>query len=378
MYKRALGMLLVGVLTAAAAGCGSDSSGSDAKSSSSGGGSAAPAAVQAAQAYVKRLETRPTAFTVPSLKGKPAAGGSIDFIACGLPTCALFGAKVKAAAQAVGWKYKMLNAGLDPQSVAAAYNQAIRDHPSGVIGSGGFNPDLFGNQLHQLEQLKIPVALLDVPQAAPGVTGVVLDSKQQLDYGVQLGNWVVADSGGKDIHAVLVTSPATPIYKSAHERFTQTIKSACSSDCDVATYEFPESDIGTKLPTKITTYLRTHPKVNYMFFDFNNEVDGVPAALATAGLSQQVKIMTEDTTPTESAYLKQGQLAVIAGLPWEEMLWGAFNVILTAHEDGDIAAATSIKYPQMLLTADNIIDTENMFPLVANYQDIYKRAWHLP
>jgi ribose transport system substrate-binding protein len=195
---------------------------------------------------------------------------------------------------------------------------------------------------------------------------------------VQLGNWVVADAGGKDIHALVVTSPATPIYKTAHAQFTQTIKSACSSDCDVATYEFPESDIGTKLPTKVTTYLRTHPKINYMFFDFNNEVDGVPAALATAGLSQKVKIMTEDTTPTESAYLKQGQLAVIAGLPWEEMLWGAFNVILTAHEDGDVAAATAIKYPQMLLTADNIIDAENMFPLVANYQDIYKRAWHLP
>jgi ABC-type sugar transport system substrate-binding protein len=375
MRKRGLSLLVLGAVIAVA-GCGSssDSSSSSRGAASSSESGNARAAVQAARAYVKRLETRPTTFSVPSLKGKPQAGGSVDFIACGLPTCALFGAQVKAAAEAVGWKYKMLNAGLDPQSVAAAYNQAIRDRPSGVIGSGGFNPDLFANQLRQLDQLKIPVALLDVPQAAPGVTGVVLDAKQQRDYGVQLGNWVVADSGGKDAHALIVTSPATPIFTSAHDTFTSTIKGACSS-CDVSTFEFPEADIGTKLPTKVTTYLRTHPKINYMFFDFNNEVDGVPAALATAGLAQKVKIMTEDTTPTESAYLKQGQLAVIAGLPWSEMLWGAFNIILTAHEDGDIAAATAVKYPQMLLTADNLPDADHMFPLVAGYQAIFQRSW---
>ena len=355
------------------AACGSSSSSGG---GGGGGSSSATAQAKSAKATVAKLESRPSTLAVPSLPSKPASGKSIDYVACGLPVCIGFGAYVKAAATAVGWHYKVLNAGLTPQTVASAYSQAVADHPAGVIGSGGFSPSLFTHQLAQLKAAKIPVVLSAVGSAPAGV-GLVANAPFQGQNGQEMADWILADSGGHGAHVAIFTSPETPVYAAAHTALQKTIKAPGCTGCSLSTFSFPEGDIGQKLPNEVVSFLTRHPDVNYAYFDFSNEVDGVPAALTTAGLSSKVKIVTTDTTSTESGYLTNNQEAAASAVPWPEMFWGAFNIVLTADAGKSTAAAEKLAFPHMILTGSNLVSKTQQFPLVADYQTAFKKAWHV-
>ncbi|MDA8208333.1 MAG: substrate-binding domain-containing protein [Actinomycetota bacterium] len=360
-------------LTLAACGSSASSSTSSTTATTSSGNAAA---VAAAASYVQSLEQRPTTFSVPSLPSKPPTGKSIDFMACGVPVCQSFANVVKDAAAAVGWSVKVVQLGGTPQTVAAGYDQAVRDNPAGVIGSGGFPPSLMSNQLQQLAAEHVPVVLVDV--ASPGnAAGAILTSATQAEYGKEIGSWILANSKGKNAHVAIMTSPATPIYSATHQAIQQALSSCVS--CSVSTYSFPFTAIGTTLPTNVVTYLTSHPSVNYLFFDFSNEADGVPAALQAAGLAGKVKIATTDTTSTETGYLKAGQESVAAAIPWPEMLWGAVNVVLRANMNLPLGPGLSVTFPTMLFTGSNVLQGSGSEPpaLVANFQSIYKTAWHV-
>jgi len=372
--RRVLALVAAVGLAVAATACGS-STASNSGSSGASGTSASSSQASTAQSFVSSLKQRPTTLNVPALPSKPTPGKTVDYVACGLPVCVAFGTLIQSALQSVGWNYKFVNAGLTPQTVAAAYSQAVTDHPAGVIGSGGFSPTLFANQLKQLAAENVPV-ILSASAGAPNVTGVLAGPTYLAQDGTEMANVILADSHAKGAHVAIFTTPATPIYSSAHTAIENAMKNQCSG-CSTTTYSFPETDIGTNLPTEVVSFLRTHPSVNYLFFDFSNEVDGVPSALSSAGLSSKVKIVTTDTTSTESQYLVQGQEFAAAAVPWPEFFWGGVNVILRASENAPLAPAVNMVYPHMILTGSNLPTTTGVIATVANYQSIYKTAWHV-
>lgn len=378
MRRGLRGAVTAALLALLVAACGSSGSSSSSSSGSSASNAAASGSGNAsgAAAAVAALEQRPSAITVPALPHKPAAGKTLDYVYCGLPVCQAFGALVKSAAAAVGWNVKELNAGLTPQTVSAAYSQAVVDHPAGVIGSGGFSPSLFTHQLAELAAAKIPVVLAaDAP--ATNVTATIGGPDYEGANGQELGQWIRSDAKGQNAHVAIFTTPATPIYAATHAAIRSALASPNCSGCSVTSYSFPETDIGSKLPNEVTSFLDTHQDINYLVFDFSNEVDGVPAALATGGQASKVKILTTDTTSTESGYLKNHQEAAAAAVAWPELFWGGFDTILASSEGQSPAVAASIKYPHMLITGSNLVTTAGLFPLVANYQQAFKTAWHV-
>jgi ABC-type sugar transport system substrate-binding protein len=371
--------LAFAVIALALAACGSSSSTSSTSSSSSASSGTASAAASEATKQVLELETRPTAFTVPPLPAKPATGKTIDYIACGLPVCIAQQVYIREAAAAVGWKFKFLNAGLSPTSVDAAYEQAVNDDPAGVIGTGGFAPELFVHQLAKLKEKNVPVVVDDTEGSEPGLTEIVGSSSFQLEKGEEMGKWILADSKGTGAHVGIITTPETPVYAATHKGIEKFIGGSGCSSCSVTTYDFPEEDIGTKLPTLVVTFVRTHPEVNYLFFDFANELDGVPSALASAGLSSKVKLVATDSGNVENEYLKKGQESATAADPWPEAYWGMFDAILRADQGAPLSQNESIVYPRMIFTGTNVLATNSSAPapLVADFQSVYKKAWHV-
>ncbi|MHB1468071.1 MAG: sugar ABC transporter substrate-binding protein [Solirubrobacteraceae bacterium] len=374
--------------TVAIAACGSSesksasssSSGSSSSSTSSEGSSTeASKAVAEAEGKVKELEKRPTEFSVPPLPKKPTPGQTIDYIACGLPICIAQQAFVREAAEAVGWHFKFLNAGLSPTSVDAAYEQAVHDKPAGVIGTGGFAPELFVHQLAKLKEEKVPVVLDDTEHPKPGVTEIVASEKFQEEKGEEIGQWILANSKGENAHVGIITTPLTPVYSNTHNGIKKYIGGTSCKSCSVTEYQFPEENIGTKLPTEIVTFLRTHPEINYIFTDFANELDGVPAALKSAGLSEKVKLTTTDSGNIEDGYLKKGEEAATAADPWYEAYWGMFDAILRVNQGAPLKPNEEIQYPRMLFTPTSVITTSTGAPppLVANFREVYKKAWHV-
>jgi ribose transport system substrate-binding protein len=375
-----LGVVAVAVLLAA---CGGSKEESKESSGSTKGSKAASAsvskAVAEAEAKVKELEKRPTEFTVPPLPKKPTPGQTIDYIACGLPICIAQQAFVREAAEAVGWHFKFLNAGLSPTSVDAAYEQAVHDKPAGVIGTGGFPPELFVHQLAKLKEEKVPVVLDDTEHPVPGVTEIVASEKFQEEKGEEIGEWILADSKGEKAHVGIITTPETPVYSNTHAGIKKYIEGEGCNGCSVTEYKFPEENIGTKLPTEIVTFLRTHPEINYIFTDFANELDGVPAALKAAGLSEKVKLTTTDSGNIEDGYLKKGEEAATAADPWYEAYWGMFDAILRVNQGAPLKPNEEIEYPKMLFTPSSVITTSTGAPppLVADFREVYKKAWHV-
>jgi ribose transport system substrate-binding protein len=166
------------------------------------------------------------------------------------------------------------------------------------------------------------------------------------------------------------------IYLSTESAIKQTL-APCTS-CSVSTVPFDFTTSGTTLPAAVVVYLKANPSTNYLFFDFSGAVDGVPAALQSAGITG-VKILTTDTTTTESAYLKNGQENVAAGIPWPEVLWGDLNAVMRYDMKLPVAPALNVHFPNMLLTGANLppATTGGIVPLIGNYKSIFEKAWHV-
>lgn len=369
--------------SSSASGGGSAGSATSSSSSSSGGGGSTSnaAAVSAAKAFVAKWSQRPTSLTVPALPSKPKPGGTVDYIECGVPSCQAFAPILQTAAASVGWKIKVVGSGVTPQSEAAAYSTAVRDKPQGVIGSGGVDPHLFSQQIGQLHAEGVPVLQQVIPPTdVQGVTAIAYGAPYMKFDGLELGNEILADSGGKNVHIVYMGTPAIPIYLNTRAGVESVLnKPGACQGCTSDTFSFPETDIGTTLPSVVVSYLRSHPDVNYIDFDFADLADGVPAALAGAGLSSKVKLVANGVAPIQIQYLKNDQMLAAAGNPWPEILYYEMNIIYAASEKASTTAAINVQLPAMLQLKTNLFPVSSSspyFPLVANYQSVFAKAWH--
>jgi ABC-type sugar transport system substrate-binding protein len=338
------------------------------------------AEVAEAKANVAELMQRPTTFEVPPLPQKPAAGKTVDFIVCATATCQGFIPYLKAATDAVGWKLQTVQGGFTPQEIANAWNKVLRDKPDGVIASGGIPPELFANQLKELEAQGIPVVLHDQPATTvPGVTGVVLSDDANLAFGQQLADLILADSHGQDAHLAIFAAPEIPVFANQVKALTDTISSSACRSCSVKKQDFQVAAAGTTLPSQVVSFLRANPDTNYVYFDFNDAVNGVPAALTQAGLAGKVKLLANNLASTQADYMRNGQLWAAAANPWPETMWQDFNVILTATEKAPLAPALGVKLPNWILTRENLPDfgDDPMIPSVTSYEEIFKKAWQV-
>jgi ABC-type sugar transport system substrate-binding protein len=373
---RACGVVIIAGLLAACSSSGSGSSGTAAGTPASS--SSSSAAYQQAVSLTQQAETRPTSLTVPSLPAKPPSGKTLDFMVCGVPACLDMAALAKSAVEAAGWKFVPIQQGLSQQAWVSAYQQAVLNHPDAVIGTGIGALSLIGHELQQLKTEGVPVVEVSAPAtpAEPGVIGVTNSTPQTEQFGRELAEWVLADSHAANAHVLYVDIPDQPVYVAQESTFTQVLTAGCSS-CSVSTLIQPGTSLDNGMATAISSYLLSHPDINYVFGAFTDILDGLPAALQSNGTVSKVKLITDDTQSTEDEYLLHGQEAATAAVPWAESLWGAFNLILTDVEKAPLGPAQNIAYPNMIFTGKTLITTSAMPPLVANYEEIFKTAWHL-
>jgi ABC-type sugar transport system substrate-binding protein len=373
---RACGAVVIaGLLLAACSSSGSGGSSTAGAAASTKGPSAA---YEHAVTLTKQAETRPTSLTVPSLPSKPPTGKTLDFMVCGVPACLDMAALAKSAVETAGWKFVAIQQGLSQQALVSAYQQVILNHPDAVIGTGAGALALIRHELQQLKNEGVPVVEVSAPAtpAEPGVIGVTNSTPQTEQFGRELAEWVLADSHTAKAHVLYVDIPDVPVYVAQESAFSQALKAGCPT-CSVSTLVEPGTSLDNGMATDISSYLLSHPDINYVFGAFTDILDGLPSAVQSNGTAGKVKLITDDTQSTEDQYLLHGQEAATAAVPWAESLWGAFNLILTETEHAPLGPAQAIAYPNMIFTGKTLITSSAMPPLVANYQEAFKTAWHL-
>lgn len=376
----ALATMAALALPLAACGSSDDDGGTGTSTSTSAGATTTATtsgdAASAAEAAVARAIERPTSIGIEQpLRGAIPRGKTIWWIQCSSPACVALTRPLKAATDAVGWQLRVVNAGLTPETVKAAWDQAVKGDPDAVIGSG-FSRALYEPELKALADRGVPV--LNMTTADPPENGYAATQNYGPDFlaaGRRLAQYVLA-RGGDDVHAATITVSAFANLGFVARGFSEELKAQCA-DCTVEEEIVPATSLGNDLPTRIATYLQAHPDVNWVYVGYADMMVGVPPALASAGISRdKVRFVTLDSLPTTAQYMKDGNYLVAAeGSPKPEMMWRHVDFLLRHFNREPTEPATAHTLPTWTLTAETLPSTTDDFPLVEDYEQQYEALW---
>jgi ribose transport system substrate-binding protein len=364
--------------------CGSGSSGG----TSSGSGSDASVStadynLAAAKAAIAKFTTRPTSIGITKpITGSVPKGKTIDLVQCGVPACASAGNYLVSAGQAVGWTIKRIQAGLTAESTKAAWDQVVANKPDGVVTTGSPRA-LFNPELAQLKAAGIPVVDQSTgdPQAN-GLSLVMLGTPALAgtpgNPGVanRIADYMLSQNGGKAFESLAVYTSAYTSETAGLGGFKTAMAAACPK-CKVDTLNVPLSSIGSDLPTRITSYLSAHPKVKWVWPNYDDFVNGLPQALQAAGLGS-TKLVTWDSSTASLAYVKSGAITAFDAYPAAEMMWRSIDFLIRTFNK-ESTAVDSAPLPAWLIDSGAQIppNTTGLFPLVANYEAQFKKLWKI-
>jgi ribose transport system substrate-binding protein len=361
--------VLVGIAAVTVTACGSSGTSSTANSSAVSSGQLSTADKLAAQ-----WAQRPTQIPVSQPIGKPIpAGKQIDFINCGVTACTSLYKNLSDAAKTLGWTVKQINTQGTPESVQAAWKQAVNDKPDAVVASG-FPRAVFSQQLKQLQQMKIPVIESSTDDVEGGGIDLILSKPNDLGpEGQILASWITKDSGAK-AHTLYVDLPVYNILKPVREYFEQNYAKLCAG-CKLDKIDIPITAIGKDVPDRVVSYLRAHPDINYVAYSLGALNVGVPAALRQAGLANKVKLIVNVGDAENYQYIASGQTHAAMAFSNVDQTWVWADALARLFTGQPIDVDRKAHLPYMLITKDNLISTGSEFPLVKDYQQQWKKLW---
>ena len=370
-----LGIAALAAVALVASGCSSsknNSSGGGGASSPAAGDSSTSAEVTAAKAFVAKYSKRPTQIPITTKVGKPIpTGKTIYFISCGTPECAQESDIIKQATDALHWTLQTINTDGTPESQKAAFDQATRAKPAGILYTA-IDKSVFASDIPALKAAGTVLS-------ACCITDPI--SPDGIDYGVEIPSqtgfvgqlqaaWVGADSGG-NTHTVFVNIPSIPILNFAEDQYKAKLPSFCP-DCSYDNLDIPITALGKDVPQRVVSYLRANSDVKYVVMSTDSLAIGLPAALKAAGLND-IKIVGQGATATNLEYLHAGQQAVSVAFPFYESMFMMVDAVV--RKAAGVPIVPSVTPPQWLLTPDNAPSTSQIFPIVENVVDQFKALW---
>jgi ribose transport system substrate-binding protein len=379
--RRGFVMCLLVILAAAAtllAACGSNSSstsnssaGSSNSSGSSGGGSSE---VTAAQSKASAALKTPTTInqTVP-LNAKPASGTKVIFLQCELAACADIASGVQAGAKAIGWSYSAINwKSTDPTTLITAMNQALNSHPYAVSFSG-IPQAVWASEISKYQSAGVKLIPVVTGPLTSVTSTVPVEIGDFTESGQQLGNWFIADSGGKG-HALLVDTPAFPILTETVKGASQAITSGCPA-CKTTTLNGTLAQVTAgSFGTAIVTAVRNDPSIKYIIDSDYTFISSLPSALKAAGLTD-VKIAGGQPQPSDLAAIQSGGEAA-AGLINNPLLgWMVIDSLARVSEKMSVPSGDGGSPAQLLTKANVTSTTLNSYAVPPNYQAQFMKLW---
>jgi ribose transport system substrate-binding protein len=328
--------------------------------------------VEGAKKLVQMWTSAPTSVGVTEpIKGEIPTGKKIAFMNCGVEICIANGNAVKEAAGLLGWTVELINVGATPDDINASWNRVAAGDYDGVIASG-LPSALFADALKKLTAKKVPVVECCVTaDSSAGITALVGDSTT-VPTGQQYAAWVAADTDGK-ANALWVGSADFPVIAQLEDSFNDGMKSWCP-DCKTSTLNIPAAEIGTTMPTKIASYVKSHPDINYIALGYDGFATGLTQALTDAGVADKVKFIGDDALPSNKQAVVDGTQAASIAFPIYEEMYAAVDALARTYA-GESVEPSQAMMPMYIYTQDNMVDPSKFEPLVADYQDQFKKLW---
>jgi len=364
------------VLALAVAACGSDSSSSGSSnasggSTSSGGG----AGVTKATDQLKQFQAAPTEITIKgALKGAPPAGKSIVMLGTNDPNNQKLQKSLKNLAAMAKWNYDVVS--YDPANPAtfnAAIDTAITKKANYIAEAGIPLTPAMIKKVQDAGAKWVLTSVHPVEVKDPIIVDANAYANDAL-MGKVLADFFVSDSKGKG-NVVIEHVPAYPILDGFTDGFQAEVKELCP-DCKVKIQEITIPDLTAgKVPSVMVSALRSNPDANYVAFDVGPFAAGIDAALASAGLSQKVKVIGEAADEAGIAALKSGK----------HTAWTGFDPVYSTYVMMDAMFRDSLGMPidqkasalqtTQILTKDNVGSVGDTWGEPKDALDQFKKLW---
>ncbi len=367
-------------LVAGCGGSGDSSTSGDSGSPGDSGSTAEATSGKFAEAEKKaaEYEQRPTSIGIEKPVGKPIPKGKvIDFIQCGVPACETEREILKGATDLLGWTLKSIDAGVTPEEIKAAYEQAIKDEPDAVLSSG--NPRaLYEPELQTLAKMKIPVVQAFVgDQPGDGITGVVGGPEASEIEGAAEADYILSHSESEDTKVGLVYVNGFETTVVVANSLKKELEAQCKG-CSTAQVVVPVSSIGADLPQRVSSFLTSNPDIEWSSIAYSDLVVGLPTALKGAGV-EDAKLVTLNLSPAIAPYMAKGEyLQMGFDVSFPEAYWREIDLLARYFTgqpyDEDMDDST---LPYWAVTADSLPSTTEEFPAVVDYEAQYKKLWGL-
>lgn len=369
-------VLLVTACGSASTSAGQSGSSTTVGSSSATQGSAVPAVAAAKAEFAKYSAAQPD-IAVPALAGKPATGKTITILTCPNPVCTQETDAAAAAAKLLGWKVTALSSAQTPEAYQGALTQIVAN-PTDFVAITPSTPDSFiSGQLTALQKAGSKVIEMSPSGSTPSAQGLVQAAVAGIPLftfsGRLMGDAIVKDAGGA-ADTVFVWDPSiATVIGSVKSGMTDVVTASGGS---VGVLDISFADIGKTIPGQVVSYVQSHPKVKYIAFAVADAATGVPQALAAAGLSQQVKLISRAPSAGTMADIKSGAQWASVG---EENAAGGYRAV-----DLFARMASNVALGDLRDTAGwHQIFTHSNLPTVAGAPtapgspQAFLTAWHL-
>jgi ribose transport system substrate-binding protein len=352
--------------------------GGDGGSSSSSAGKDTNPAMAAVEKSVQAHEKPPSTIGPTQPVGKPIPKGKkLIFINCGAPACALMGESFKRAGAVLGWTIQEIASQPTPQAVQAAFTEALRRNPDGVV-STGFAKELYQRQLAEFNKRKIPVfsGTGTDPSSYDPSKGITLEPEppaKVFEATRLLADKTIVDAGGKgEVGSVLLTG--FPIVKLYTEAYENEIKAKCP-DCTVKRLTVDPTSIGKDAAQKIASFLQANPKIQHIFLSYDALGLGLRAAVQGAGGKMPQSYSWAPDQPGVAA-LQDGERTASVPLGYNEIAWQWADGFARLFTGGDVREAG--KWPGYVLwskSAGNVPDQTKNPPYIPDYEQQFKKLW---
>jgi ABC-type sugar transport system substrate-binding protein len=331
------------------------------------------AGLKAAKATIAKAAVRPTTVSVTAPIGKPIpTGKKITFVSCGVEACAVQGPILAAAAGDLGWTVDQVATDGSPEKVQGAIEAAIRNGSDAVILNAA-DKDAYAKQIADAQKAGVQfVTCCSLATTGDGILYNTSTSTQNATIGDDLAAEVVSDSGGK-ANTLYVNISAFQILAKVGEAFETGMKKYCPT-CTEASIDIPLTSLGKDAPDRVISYLRAHPKVNYIALSVADALGaGLPAALKAAGLADKVKIVGQGGGSQNFADMKSGSLDAL--VPFDTVGVDYMMIDALARQWAGVPQANT--GPQYWLVKKDTApaDTSKAFPVVADTDAQFKKLW---
>ncbi|MGE0309329.1 MAG: substrate-binding domain-containing protein [Acidimicrobiia bacterium] len=333
--------------------------------------------VAAARARYEQALLEPTGFVGREvLSSVPEPGKQLIFLRCSLPVCGIIAEAFGNAASVLDWDTSVIDfSSTDPESVIAAFNQAIDQGPDGIAITG-LPISAFEEPLERARQAGIPVTIGAVAGVevggmdGNGVIGLSSGVNTVVTAANMVGDYMIAESDGTANIAVF-TVEDFPIIKAETEGLVQHITENCDG-CKVKVINQAVGDIGTVVPGAVVSAVQSDPTIDYVYFAFGDLSRGVGPALADARYEGEIV----GYGPITESYQKliDGEEAAWSGASNRATGWDLIDT-LARYFVGDPLSNDDLQLLQLFTSASPPPNENPGIP--SNFEELYPILWGL-